>query len=497
MAAVAALALAANASAQPTMLDPRLRVEVVASGLGSGQLVCSTGLMFVGPRTMLAVSRADGRVRRIDLAPGTIAQPGPVVLDLEIVTADLTDDQSEFGVQAIEPEPNFATTGGVLIRYDLTRFPGRDTQQNEFDHFASPARNVIDRFIWNASANGGVGALVFDRRLRERPLNTRYHHGGAIAFGFDGSIYAGYGDLRNTGYLATNTPPGFIDEAATIVRLSPDGAPHPANPFGAANGAPAGTEAWFAYGVRNPFGLAVDPATGDLWNSDNGEAFYDEISRVPIAANMGWSRLSGVASHPRQFGSTANLTFLPGQPAATYQDPAFAWFQTTGVTALHFLHGSALGPAWDDSLIVGNFNTGFLWRFRLNAQRTALVTSHPGLADRVDDRVSFTTNPIGTEAAELLWGRTFNPLFRGVIAIRRGPDDLPYFLTAAGEVLRVRRACPIDVNADGTLDPDDLADFIAGYFAIPPAAFADYDASGTVDPDDLSDAIAGYFGGCG
>jgi probable HAF family extracellular repeat protein len=56
--------------------------------------------------------------------------------------------------------------------------------------------------------------------------------------------------------------------------------------------------------------------------------------------------------------------------------------------------------------------------------------------------------------------------------------------------------CAADFNGDGTLDPDDLADFIACYFTEPPCPLADYSGDGTTDPDDLSDFIAAYFAGC-
>lgn len=55
-------------------------------------------------------------------------------------------------------------------------------------------------------------------------------------------------------------------------------------------------------------------------------------------------------------------------------------------------------------------------------------------------------------------------------------------------------ADPLDVNGDGIVDPDDLADFIAGYFSSPPGPGSDFNGDGVVDPDDLSDYIAGYFG---
>ncbi len=54
--------------------------------------------------------------------------------------------------------------------------------------------------------------------------------------------------------------------------------------------------------------------------------------------------------------------------------------------------------------------------------------------------------------------------------------------------------CPADFNADGTVDPDDLSDFIAGFFAVPPDPRCDLNGDGTIDPDDLADYIAAFFG---
>jgi len=63
-------------------------------------------------------------------------------------------------------------------------------------------------------------------------------------------------------------------------------------------------------------------------------------------------------------------------------------------------------------------------------------------------------------------------------------------------IIVVLPTCAADFNADGALDPDDLSDYIACYFAPQPCAGADFSADGTTDPDDLSDFIAAYFGGC-
>ncbi|MGD9689439.1 MAG: PQQ-dependent sugar dehydrogenase [Phycisphaerales bacterium] len=501
-AAAGVLAWAGVAVAQPTMPDPRLVAEVVATGLGDSQLTCSTGFFFPARDTILAVSRADGRVRRVDLQPETIAMPGATVLDLDIVFGTL-NDQTEYGVQALEPHPSFASTGWVYARYDQTKFPGRDTDQIEFHNFNDPAANVIERYVWDPQANDGDGALVFDTLIRSMLTYTHFHHGGPIAFDHASPphLFTLHGDQRHGNLISNNVLNGFvIGDAGTIIRINDDGSIPEDNPFGVVNGAPAGTEAWFAYGTRNSFGLTIDPVTGDLWQTDNGEFLYDEVNRVSMSDNLGWLRIMGPTDHFRQTGSIDQIVNLPGDPPAAYHDPQFAWFQATGATAIHFLYGSALGAPWDDAVIVANYNTGFVWILRLNETRTGFVFQHPGLQDRVDDRSSFLSNPVGTEAAELLWGRSFAPNFRGVLAIERGPDGLPYFLNAAGQIIRVRRACPQDFNGDGFLDPDDLGDYINCFFGNmgDPGAcgLADFNKDGSVDPDDLGDFIDQYFAGC-
>jgi len=54
-----------------------------------------------------------------------------------------------------------------------------------------------------------------------------------------------------------------------------------------------------------------------------------------------------------------------------------------------------------------------------------------------------------------------------------------------------------DFNADGELNPDDLADYIGAFFAIPPGTGSDFNQDGLTDPDDLADYIGAFFAGCG
>ncbi len=54
--------------------------------------------------------------------------------------------------------------------------------------------------------------------------------------------------------------------------------------------------------------------------------------------------------------------------------------------------------------------------------------------------------------------------------------------------------CPADFNGDNSVDPDDLSDYIAAFFAVPADPAADFNGDSSIDPDDLSDYIAAFFG---
>jgi len=455
------VALGAGPAAAQQVLDEALQVEHVVEGLsGAGFPV---GLAFLDHCTLLVPDRADGTIRRVDLLPGGVAAPGPVVLDLDIIAPDFEDSQTEYGVQALEPHPDFEKNGWVYVRYDQSLTKGQDTPQDDIAPdrnftVSDPNDNVIERYTWDPEANGGDGALVFDQVIHTILFDTRYHHGGPFEFGLDESLYAIIGDLRhqnnvkgNFGLLVSANIPQVVADAAVVLRMNDDGTPLAGNPFSL-----EGTERWHSYGVRNSFGLAVDPATGDVWNTSNGVATWDEINRVPPGHNSGWQQIQGPEDHPFQLDTTEFLLELDG---SEYSNPEFSWLDAAGVTGIEFLYGSALGEAYDDLVLVGQVNDAWLWGFRLNEARDGFVFEAEGLQDLVDDRGSSSDDPIGTEAEELLFGTGFGGPMAGILAIEMGPDGLPYILTLPGNVYRIAPAggCSADCTADGQLN---ILDFV-------------------------------------
>jgi len=132
----------------------------------------------------------------------------------------------------------------------------------------------------------------------------------------------------------------------------------------------------------------------------------------------------------------------------------------------------------------------------------------PGVSDRLDGPSAAQVTLAGTLALSTAGG--FVPANGALFDVISGPTVTGAFNAVTGADLPVGRlwvviqptrvrvvACYADTNRDGVLDPDDLADAIAGFFAEPPGDQADFNRDGTVDPDDLADAIAAYFLGCG
>jgi hypothetical protein len=199
------------------------------------------------------------------------------------------------------------------------------------------------------------------------------------------------------------------DDSGVILRLNDDGSPPADNPFFKQGG---NLQKYYAYGVRNSFGLAFDPLTDKLWDSENGPGDYDEINLVQPGYNSGWERIMGPVSRDLQ-----GIGDLVQFSDSLYGDPKFSWLTTVGPTALVFMDSPRLGLRYQDDLFVGDINHGRLYRFRVNAQRNGFIFTAPGLADLVADD--------GAELQELILGAGFG----GITDLKVGPDGRLYLLS--------------------------------------------------------------------
>jgi len=324
--------------------------------------------------------------------------------------------------------------------------------------------NRVDRFVWHDSV------LTFDRNLIKLhafqndgapdPPNqgdsaqgpAGNHNGGVMRFGPDGKLYIIIGDNGRRGQLQNlaegPTPPEDDDQfggpepdrkhlTGVILRLNDDGSTPTDNPFFNAGASMPGEvganlQKIFAYGIRNSFGMAFDPKSGNLWTQENGDDSFDELNRVERGMNGGWVQIMGPVSRVAEFKSIETTlppftlqqlrwppTKLADTPAqaisrlvlftgAHYSDPEFSWKYAVAPAGIGFVNGRALGPQYDGDLFVGAARTtlagGYLFHFQITGNRLQIGVDDPRLEDRVaDNDQKFSIK----ESESLLAGRDF------------------------------------------------------------------------------------------
>jgi len=390
-----------NGTAQ-TVTDPAVQVTEVVGGLSQ-----PTAMAFIGPGDILVLQKSDGRVRRVI---NGMLQPGQV-LDVAV------DSASERGLLGLAIHPNFPTSPFVYLYYTESS-TGSDTSGSP-----APLGNRVYRYTWNGSTLVGP-QLILDLPVTPGPN----HNGGAMTFGPDDKLYVVIGELNRNGQLQNFSGAAAPDDTGVIFRINDDGSAPSDNPFFNQGGNLA---KYFAYGIRNSFGLAFDPVTGKLWDTENGPANYDEINLVEPGFNSGWMRIMGPSSRDAQ--GTSDLVVFSG---SHYADPTFSWFSTVGPTGIIFMNGASLGVDYLNDVLVGDINNGNLYRFRLNPTRDGFVFTNPNLGDLVADN--------NTELQELILGTGFS----GITDLKIGPDGLLYVLSfSLGKIFVISRIPPSLVAA--------------------------------------------------
>jgi len=441
------------ASAQgsgPTMLNPRLSVRPVVNGLNQ-----PTSLAFLGSNDILVLQKSTGQVRRI--VNGT---DQGAVLDLAV------NFGSERGLLGIALHPDFPTDPGVYL-YWTESTTGADTNVLSETPLLG---NRVDRFVWNGTSLALDHNLIMLRAIQEdagQPPRGN-HDGGVITFGPEGKLYIFIGDVGRRGNLqnlpcgptATCPGPTVQDDqfggpqpdnahlTGVILRLNDDGSAPSDNPFFEAGAAMSGevganVQKIFSYGHRNSFGIAVDPASGNVWLQENGDDSFSELNRIEPGLNGGWIQVAGPVERIAQykeiettFGGQnlqqirwppTNIADTPEEalsrlfmlPGANYKDPEFSWLWEVAPGGMGFVTGRGLGPQFENDLFMGaataNLAGGYLFHFNLTGNRDKIAVDDPRLGDRVADNIA--KHDI-TESESLLIGRDF-----GIITdIETGPN---------------------------------------------------------------------------
>ncbi len=437
------------------MRDETLGVEQAVGGLTE-----PTGMAFLADNDFFVIEKSTGQVKRV--LDGQVSEP---VLDLAVNFFD------ERGLLGIALHPQFQDNGYVYLYWTASGLgdgdEGRLGPDTDAERELPDLGNRVDRFTWDGTA------LTWDRMivaLRSNTLETDTsgrirgnHDAGPLVFGQDGKLYIVNGD-QNLRAQLQNLPDGAPADdanfAGVVLRLNDDGSVPDDNPFfaaGTAIGGEAGenVQSIWAYGVRNSFGLAVHPDTGDLWQTENGDDSWDEVNIFPAGSNSGWIQLIGPPERFDEFKQLEsdsedgldNPDFPPDQLAGSaeearsrmfaiegseYVAPVFSWKYPVAVTSIGFNTGDALGESSTNTAWLGTVLTDSLLRYPLRADGSGFeFGADEGLADTVDDNSA--KGDLG-ESADYVVGTGFGV----VTAIVSGPDDLLYVVSlTGGSVLRI------------------------------------------------------------
>jgi glucose/arabinose dehydrogenase len=261
------------------------------------------------------------------------------------------------------------------------------------------------------------------------PAPGAAHNGGDIIIGPDKNLYLIVGNGDSDKKPTTNFEESkTIDGTGGILALNKNGA----SAFDKGIlGSFDPLNKYYAYGIRNGFGLDFDPVTGNLWDTENGPGFGDEINLVKPGFNSGWKPLIGfwkaesyTKGKPVEKSDVNNLVDFDGK--GFYSNPEFAWHPTIGITAIKFLNSDKLGKEYENDIFVGSatFN-GNLYHFDVTNDREGLALEGD-LSDKIADEYE--------EASSIIFGKGF-----GVISdITVGPDGYMFIVSnTRGEIFRI------------------------------------------------------------
>jgi glucose/arabinose dehydrogenase len=242
-------------------------------------------------------------------------------------------DASERGLLGLAFHPDYANTGLFFVNYT-----------------GAGGTTFIARFSVSADPDRADPSSETDLLQVAQPYPN--HNGGGLAFGPDGYLYVGLGDGGSAG-----DPRGNGQRVDTLLgkllRLDVDSAePYaipPDNPFVNGGGLP---EIW-AFGLRNPWRFAFDPATGQLFIGDVGQANWEEVDwqlpGSPGPANFGWNLREGL--HDYQGGAAPNLI----DPIAEYSHA-----EGCAITGGVVVRDPSL-PEWAGVYLYGDYCSGRMW----------------------------------------------------------------------------------------------------------------------------------------
>jgi glucose/arabinose dehydrogenase len=365
---------------EPNVRAPDFELEAIVDGLSR-----PTGISFIDNKDFLVIEEDTGKVKRV--TDGQVAQ---TILDLNVST---DDSRGLIGIDSVRD----GSKTFVFLYFTESSLPEDE---------GKPLGNRLYRYELDDDNN----SLINPKLLLDLPAGPgSKDNGGPVLVGPDNNVYLVIGHVagdNDEGHetKAQNFENGHdSDGTSGIHQVTQDGNIVTPKIFETTNS----MATYYAYGIRNSFGMDFDPITENLWISENGVYTNDEINLVEPGFNGGWKDVTGMAS---DFDYSGLVTF---NGSGRYSDPEFVWTNTVSPTALLFFDSDNFGPDYKNDMFVGDYKFGRIYHFELNSERNALHLNG-SLADRAADSDS--------ELQNIIFGEDF-----GVPTdLEIGPDGMLY-----------------------------------------------------------------------
>jgi glucose/arabinose dehydrogenase len=417
--------------AGPKVTDSNLKVELVARNLDF-----PTAIDFLGNDDLLLTEKNTGNV--YEIINGNVTAP---LIHLNVTTRD---ERGLLGL-AISGNGNNGSRDNTFV-YLYYTLCGKDkaTDSEVSQQFLNGEKvgqptvkggskkcgNYLYRYELDAKNN----KLVAPQLIASLPgLPGPSHNGGKLLMDKEKNLFVTIGDLQTTkfnqnktGYdtKAQNIINGTVpDGRAGILRITQDGKPVGNGTLGV----DYPLNLYYAYGIKNSFGIGLDPVTDNLWDTENGPQFGDEINLVKPGFNSGWEKVQGIwkLNQTREKdgifdNSTKGVEFVDFSSKGKYSNPEFVWDKPVAPTALAFLDSDKLGQQYTNDMFVGSAKKGTLFHFDLKPDRESL--------DLIGDLADLAYSK-KEDSSKIVFGENF-----GVVTdLKVGPDGYLYVVSGSGE----------------------------------------------------------------
>ena len=256
------------------------------------------------------------------------------------------------GLLDVALDPDFATNNTIYWSFSQPFGKGNCTA------VAKGQINETDSVVHNPT--------VIFQALPE--LNSDLHFGSRLLFDKEGYLFVSAGERSN---LEGRKQAQLLSSGlGKIFRITKDGKPAPGNPF--LNQKDAKPEI-YSYGHRNPQGLDINPATGDLWETEFGPRGGDEVNLIKPGKNYGWPVITyGIEYSGEKVGDGI-------QQKEGMEQPVYYWDPVLSPSGITFYNSDSI-PQWKNNLFIGGLSSMHI--ARLIIENNKVVGEESLLSDK-------------------------------------------------------------------------------------------------------------------